>query len=176
MRGAIELTNCNRQVLGFIVAAVVPGLLFGWAMAVPEFLSSSRPDARVLVAFPMWTAFFGMFVTVPTVLLIGIPTYWIFTRHGWTDWPRCLLGGAVIGWMVGLLVFGGGWSLDPAKLLHPDHWHKLLSVELNLGSALLGVASVLMLWSMIYTRRAWLVFAGLVVACPPVAWALLLPL
>ncbi len=170
--GELRLDLCGRQVLGFVVAAVLPGYLFGLALGVAGSISSGALHLGLLVVLPLWAAVLGLIVTVPTAVFVGIPTYWLFIRLGWTDWPRCVLGGALIGWIVGLLVFGGGWTSDPAQLLDPGSWREILSVRLNLGSALLGAASVLMLWSIVYTRRARLIFVGILSACPLVTWCL----
>lgn len=173
--GAVDLADCGRQVRGFLAAAFVPGALGGVALLLSGDAATITPmntEALVfwLFAWAVLGAFFGLFVTIPTILVAGLPAYLLYRRLGWTDWPRHLLGGAVIGWIVGVLTSGGlQASKDPASL-DLLAWIVAADNSWRLGSVLLGAASVLMLWSILYTRRAWLMFFGLLSTCPLVVW------
>ncbi len=179
--GAIDLADCGRQVRGFLAAAFVPGLLGGLAIVLyGAYGVIGQPDlasqvtipraAGAFVFYAVMGAFFGLVVTVPAILVAGLPAYLVYRRLGWTDWPRHLLGGAVIGWLVGIFAFGGLQALKDPASLDLLRWATGFDSPWRLGSVFLGAASVLMLWSVLYTRRSWLMFFGLLLACPLVTW------
>ena len=170
--GELQLDRCGRQVLGFMVAALVPAFLFGLAMEVANSVSTGRLQPVGLIAFPIFTAIYGLIVTVPTILFAGLPVYGVYVRLGWTDLPRCLVGGSIIGWGAGFLLYGGSRSVGLSNIWDLDAWRSVMPVHSHIGFALLGAASVLMLWSVIYQRHPWFVFAGLIVVCPPITWLL----
>ena len=102
--GAVDLADCGREVRGFVAAAFLPGALAGLAFAIfgLAYVASSALDPKALLILA-WTipymacgAFFGLIVTVPTILAAGLPAYFLYRRMGWTGWPSHSLGGALI--------------------------------------------------------------------------------
>ena len=85
-------------VLGFFVAAVVPGAAAGLALVVTESLGGGVLDPLDALAGMLLGVVFGVEVTMLAILVAGIPAHLLYRRLGWSDWPRHLLGGAVIGW------------------------------------------------------------------------------
>ena len=69
-----------------------------------------------------------------------------------------------------VFAFGGLQALNDPVSVDLLRWATAFDSPWRFGSVFLGAASVLMLWSVLYTRRSWLMFIGLLMACPLVTW------
>ena len=107
-----------RALLGFILAAVVSGLLQTLGAQVPDMIS-------------------GVFLAIPLVLLFGIPIYALFKAMGWLTFPRVLAGGTALGFLLAIFMFG---MLGPELW---DTWGRARSPAILLTGAMVIVQSII---------------------------------
>ncbi len=143
----------DRHFLAFCIAAITPGLLVGTGFSVWSAVTRDIGFLATLYLYPFLAALRGLFTTLPAILFVAIPTYFLYRRLGWSDWLRCVLGGAVIGWGVTLVWYGGHWLVDPRHAAFFPDWASFFPVELQLGYALCGAAAASMFWFVLNTRR-----------------------
>lgn len=144
----------RRELLGFFIAAITPGLLIGASLSISAAITENVLALVALYVLPPVAAFFGLFTTVPAILVAGVPIYLLFAWLGWTDWPRFVLGGALIGWAFAHFGYTGVLPVEMWIVAILGDRANLLPAALQLGFALLGGASGSMLWFVLYTTRA----------------------
>ena len=151
---------------GFVVAAFVPGTILGLALGVAEAIRKGAFQPLEVLAGTFLGLVFGLGVTLPTILIAGLPMHQLYRCLGWSDWPRHVLGGAAIGWALAV-VTGSSYGCFKCRVAGnlPD-WLACLSLGEQLLLSGMGAAAALMFWSVAYRRRPWLVFVGLHAALP----------
>jgi len=135
-----------RQIIGIagaaLIAALVPAIYFG----VPD--QSLRGGLLAFVFASVW------------VVLLGLPTFFLFKRYGWVRWWSASIAGFILGLVPMALV---SWPYHPgvdsgysawdgqrmvAYVVHgiptPAGWVQYLNSSCGVG--LLGAASAVMFW------------------------------
>ena len=143
----------RRLLLAFSIAAITPGLLVGVALSVAPAVGNPIWLLGAIYILPPVGAFFGLFTTVPTILIAGMPAYLLYGRLGWSDWPTHLLGGALIGWLVNLVLYGKRAIRELEQSANALGLIGAIPVAWQLSFALFGAAAASMFWFVLYTRR-----------------------
>ncbi len=152
--------------IGFIVAAIVPGTILGLALGVAEAIRKGAFQPLEVLAGTFLGLVFGLGVTVPTILIAGLPMHLLYRSLGWSDWPRHLFGGAAIGWALAVVTGSNQRCFKPGAVANLSDWIACLSLGEQLLLSSMGAAAALMFWSVAYRRRPYLVFIGLHAALP----------
>ena len=152
--------------LGLIAAALVPGSIIGFVLGLMEAVREAAFQPLEVINLAVFGSIFGLAFAIPAILIAGLPLCFLYLRLGWSDLPRHLVGGAVIGWALALVTGSNQrcFRLGVAGDL-PD-WLACLSLGEQLLLSGMGAAAALMFWSVAYRRRPWLVFIGLHAALP----------
>lgn len=96
---------------GFIYATLTGPLMAGGALAITGMMTAAV-GAPPLQTFSyslitlFYSLFFGMFVSFPSCLLLGVPVHLGLKRLGWQRWWLYGLSGTVAGGLLGPIVLG----------------------------------------------------------------------
>jgi hypothetical protein len=100
--------NFGRLILAFLVSPLMTPLTFLVTVAYRGDVSA-HPQA-ILVIFTIHTP-----IAYLVAAVLGIPAFLLFRRWGWNHALFYVLGGAIIGLITALVIFGllTGWSVLP---------------------------------------------------------------
>ena len=151
---------------GFGVAAFVPGTILGLTVGVAEAIRKGAFEPLELLAAAFLGLVSSLGLTVPAILIAGLPLHLLYRRLGWSDWPRHVLAGALIGWALAMVTGGNHRCFQREVASNLSDWLACLPLGEQLLLSGVGAAAALMFWSVAYGRRPWLVFIGLHAALP----------
>lgn len=95
---------------GFLLATLTGPLLAGGAFSVGMFMSGAYAYSLLTFSYALITLLyslaFGLFISFPSCLLLGVPVHLGLKRLGWQHWWLYVLSGALAGGLIGPVVVG----------------------------------------------------------------------
>lgn len=120
-----------RYVVGLLVAPIVPGMLF----SIPDFFSPSPIGIE-------WYLKFSALVGYPTVVILGIPLYFIFFRFQNVKFLPCVFIGVILGVIAYLAIFIFGLVIEIVST-----WYVFITTfDLLFVSATCGAIAATCFW------------------------------
>lgn len=101
----VTAPRAKRIVVAFLIAPLVPPILFGFTMAIWGLADSFGidPPSASVVSIPIW-AIFAVPVSYAAAVAVGLPAFLAFRRMGWLSLARIAGATSIIGLAVGVFV------------------------------------------------------------------------